>query len=238
MPYSISEFHRRGAARTMFFMAHNTNGQPLSPLVGVTGRLSKDGAAFATCTNLPTSIGNGLHSIALTAAETDADTLGIVFTATSTGYAPASIVSSAFLELSKVSLIGTTGQNVPVVNILSPCTGNIPVVRIQSTPTGGGSALELATANYLEYSLELTHANATGQCIKFGGYLPEPTMPIDKDTWTIMDALGFIAATMANRTTLNKDTLTHTLYKRDNSSTMVARSVSDDGTTQSMSATD
>lgn len=343
----VREFHRRNAPRRIYFFTFDTAGAVVAALTTPDTEISKDGGAFADCTNEATAVSDGLQYIDLTATETNADRIAIIVKAANAAYTPTVILSDAVLELSQVNVQGsvtgsvvnivnsllnsggrgidiaatgghvitvtahsasTNGINMvgsfrgshainttqwlgagfcsngndigisftgcgdgisivgnsrkmvnathaisahpgimisgtsinrfPLIHIVGESTGNVPAVMIETVPTGGGNAIELKTRNYVSFSLSLNHANATGQCINFGGYLPEPTMPIDKDTWTIMDALGFIAATMANRTTLNKDTLTHTLFKRDNSSTLVTRAVSDDGTTQSMSATD
>lgn len=65
-----------------FFMADSAN--HASPKTGltVTATISKDGGAFAACTNAVAEIASGFYKIDLTATEMNADTITVKFTAT------------------------------------------------------------------------------------------------------------------------------------------------------------
>ena len=65
-----------------FFMADSAN--HTSPKTGltVTATISKDGGAFAACTNAVAEIASGFYKIDLTATEMNADTITVKFTAT------------------------------------------------------------------------------------------------------------------------------------------------------------
>ena len=74
----------KAVALANFSFALFSNHDHVTPLTGasVSPYISKDGGAFAACSNAVTAIGSGVYKITLTATETDADILVLRFTAT------------------------------------------------------------------------------------------------------------------------------------------------------------
>lgn len=60
----------------------------------VTATISKDGGAFAACTNSVTEVSNGVYKISLTAAEMNADTIVLKFTATGADQKTITLITS------------------------------------------------------------------------------------------------------------------------------------------------
>lgn len=65
-----------------FMMVDNTDHVTPKTLLTVTATISKDGGAFASCTNSVTEISNGMYKISLTQPEMNADVIVLKFTAT------------------------------------------------------------------------------------------------------------------------------------------------------------
>lgn len=341
--HTYKEFHRRNSPRRFYFGAMTT-GMQATGLSSPTGRLSKDGASFANCTNLPVSVGDGLYYIDLTATETDAEKLIFTFNTLTTDIAKMYIFSDSNFEASRVNLIGSTigsgtvnitnaatgnrtidvvgsgelirlrttphalsdtiaftstlsnnfinmdgasnagvliknsfigmdifnntigvrlqqnnqafllshrhlttpavviscptGASYDMIQIINPSTGRYSAVAISCPSTGGGDAVKLSVGHSGSYGLSINNTHPTGFGIYIGGILPEPTMPFNKDTLSLMDSISFMTAMMSNKRVLNKDTATDTLYLRDGTTNMYTRSVSDDGTSQTVNATD
>ena len=72
----------RGAAlpNFTFVMTSASSHAPTSGLT-VSGKISKDGGAFAALTNTPTEIGFGFYKVTITSGETDAVVLALRMTA-------------------------------------------------------------------------------------------------------------------------------------------------------------
>jgi hypothetical protein len=73
-----------------FLMVDETDGKTPEPGVTVTATVSKDGGAFAACTNAVSEISGGFYKITLTGTEMTADFVALKFTAT--GCAQRSII--------------------------------------------------------------------------------------------------------------------------------------------------
>lgn len=65
-----------------FMMVDSTDHVTPKTLLTVTATISKDGGAFASCTNTVTEISNGMYKISLTQTEMNADVIVLKFTAT------------------------------------------------------------------------------------------------------------------------------------------------------------
>ena len=78
-----------------FFMVDSTD--DISPKTGltVTAQISKDGGAFAGCSNSVAEIGNGVYKITLTQAEMNADVITLKFTATGANQTTVTMVTDA-----------------------------------------------------------------------------------------------------------------------------------------------
>jgi len=77
-----------------FVMINGTD--HVTPKTGltITATISKDGGAFAACTNSASEIGNGVYKITLTSAEMDAATVILKFTATGADQRTITLVTS------------------------------------------------------------------------------------------------------------------------------------------------
>jgi len=74
----------KGVALSNFPFVMIQSSDHVTPKTGltVTATISKDGGAFAACTNSVSEIANGVYKISLTAAEMNADTIVLKFTGT------------------------------------------------------------------------------------------------------------------------------------------------------------
>lgn len=77
-----------------FMMVDATDYKTPETGVSVTAQISKDGGAFANCTNSATEISSGWYEIDLTQAEMNADTIALKFTGTGCAATNVSIVTS------------------------------------------------------------------------------------------------------------------------------------------------
>lgn len=81
---AISVPRKNTAYRLTFFM-FDADGDPVTGAAALDSEVSKDGAAFADCTNEATEIGNGAYYIDLTSTEMNADTVAYVCKTSTTG---------------------------------------------------------------------------------------------------------------------------------------------------------
>lgn len=337
------DFHRRNSPKRVLFYAASTGHVPVT-LGSPTGIISKDGGAFANCTNLPVAVSNGLYYLDLTATETDAEKLAITYNTTTAGVIKGMIFSDSKFEQSVVNLIGSnvgsgtvnitnsatghrtidivgsgelirlrttphaisdtisftstlsnnfitfdgsanaavqiknsfigidlfnntngirmlqnnreididhrhltsqairivcpTGSSYNMIDIINPNRFGYHAINISTPSTGGGNALNLVAGHSGSYALNLANIHATGFALALSGILPEVPSPFDKDSLTVLDSIALIRAMMTNKRILNKDTATDSLYRNDGSTLMFTRSVSDDGTSQTVNASD
>lgn len=78
-----------------FFMVDSSDDISGKTELTVTAQVSKDGGAFANCTNSASEVGNGVYKINLTATEMNADTITLKFTATGANQTTISLVTDA-----------------------------------------------------------------------------------------------------------------------------------------------
>jgi hypothetical protein len=77
---------KRNAAFDLYLTIRDADGDPVTGATALDSEISKDGAAFADCTNEATEIGTtGIYKLALTATEMDADAVVVQTKTTSAG---------------------------------------------------------------------------------------------------------------------------------------------------------
>jgi hypothetical protein len=77
---------KKGVANRVYFWLFNAStGAPITGATAPDSEVSKDGAAFADCTNEAVEVGQGLYYTELTATECSVDFLAFVFKTTSSG---------------------------------------------------------------------------------------------------------------------------------------------------------
>lgn len=107
---------KRNAAYRVYFPILDADGDTVTAAAGLDAEVSKDGAAFADCTNESTEIGaSGMYYLDLTATEMDADCV-IVLAKTSTSGAKATpiVLYTAARDVDDLAFPTTTGRSIDV----------------------------------------------------------------------------------------------------------------------------
>lgn len=202
----------KSAAWRVTFPILDADGDPVTGATGLDSEISKDGGAFADCTNEATEIGSsGIYYLDLTSTEMGADTVAIRVQTTTSG-AKTSILIAYPQEADDMRVSVTHWNNTAVA---SPATAGYPAVTLKSG-TGTGE---------LSLSSGLVSVSATGLDAVV---MVEPTAP-PAVTGTLRAALAWLLALSRNKIT---QTGTTSVLRNDADGANIATStVSDDGTT-------
>lgn len=101
---------RKSTALTVSFPIYGNALTPQTGVAGLDSEISKDGAAFADCTNEATEIGTtGIYTLALTAVEMAADRVVVQVKTTSQGTV---VIAIDTIELSAVTSVPIFGDAV------------------------------------------------------------------------------------------------------------------------------
>jgi hypothetical protein len=79
---------KNAAFRVTFGIFNASTGALITGATGLDSEVSKDGAAFADCTNEATEISQGIYYLDLTSTEMNADTVAVIVKSTSTNAVP------------------------------------------------------------------------------------------------------------------------------------------------------
>jgi len=202
----------KSAAWRVTFPIFDADGDPVSGATGLDSEVSKDGGAFADCTNEATEIGSsGIYYLDLTSSEMGADTVAIQVKTSSSGAKTTNII--AYPQEADDMRVSVTHWNNTAV--ASPATAGYPAVTLKSG-TGTGE---------LSLSSGLVSVSATGLDAVV---MVEPTAP-PAVTGTLRAALAWLLALSRNKIT---QTGTTSVLRNDADGANIASStVSDDGTT-------
>lgn len=202
----------KSAAWRVTFPILDADGDPVTGATGLDSEISKDGGAFADCTNEATEIGSsGIYYLDLTSTEMGADTVAIRVQTSSSG-AKTSVIVAYPQEADDMRVSVTHWNNTAVA---SPATAGYPAVTLKSG-TGTGE---------LSLSSGLVSVSATGLDAVV---MVEPTAP-PAVTGTLRAALAWLLALSRNKIT---QTGTTSVLRNDADGANIASStVSDDGTT-------
>lgn len=202
----------KSAAWRVTFPILDADGDPVTGATGLDSEISKDGGAFADCTNEATEIGtSGIYYLDLTSTEMDADTVAIRVQTSSSG-AKTSVIVAYPQEADDMRVSVTHWNNTAVA---APATAGYPAVTLKSG-TGTGE---------LSLSSGLVSVSATGLDAVV---MVEPTAP-PAVTGTLRAALAWLLALSRNKIT---QTGTTSVLRNDADGANIASStVSDDGTT-------
>lgn len=202
----------KNAAWRVTFPIFDADGDLVSGATGLDSEISKNGGAFADCTNEATEIGSsGIYYLDLTSAEMNADTVAIQVKTSTVGAKTTNII--AYPQEGddiRVSVTQWTGTAVA-----SPDTAGYPKVTIKSG-TGTGE---------VSLSSGLLTLSATGLdnvvCAEPGAV---PAL-----TANLKTALSWLLALARNKIT--QTSTTSTLRNDADSGNIATSTVSDDGTT-------
>ncbi|MDO5112855.1 MAG: hypothetical protein Q4E67_00610 [Planctomycetia bacterium] len=86
-----------------------------------TCKISANGATLTTCTNTPEEVGSGVYKIVLTAAETNADTLTLVVTSSTTGV----IIPPIQMAFEEPTEITAMEENIAAIKAVMPESGTV-----------------------------------------------------------------------------------------------------------------
>ena len=149
-------FRQYGVATTVYFVLRTssaTNALPPEPVAALAFAagditISKDGAAFANCANVPTSIGNGYYSLVLTAAEMQGSQVGVLVKDQSapTLWLAHFVNIETFLKLRSILVTNDGGDAISATSTFA--TGN-GLVLVGNTTGDGLRATGGATGNGL-----------------------------------------------------------------------------------------
>lgn len=202
----------KNAAWRVTFPILDADGDPVSGATGLDSEVSKDGAAFADCTNEATEIGSsGVYYLDLTNSEMNADTVSIRVQTSSSG-AKTTIIVVYPQEADDIRASVTHWAGSAVA---SPDTAGHPKVTVKSG-TGTGE---------VSLSSGLVTLAATGLdnvvCAEPGAV---PSL-----TANLKTAVSWLLALARNKVT--QTSTTSTLRNDADSGNIATSTVSDDGTT-------
>ena len=202
----------KSAAWRVTFPIFDADGDPVTGATGLDSEISKDGGAFADCTNEATEIGSsGVYYLDLTSSEMGADTVAIQVKTSSSGAKTTNIITyPQEADDMRVSVTHWSGTAVA-----APDTAGYPKVTLKSG-TGTGE---------VSLSSGLVSLPATGLDLVV---CAEPASP-PALTANLRTALSWLLTLARNKIT---QTSTTTLVRNDaDSGTIGTSTVSDDGTT-------
>lgn len=202
----------KNAAWRVTFPIFDADGDTVTGATGLDSEISKDGGAFADCTNEATEIGSsGIYYLDLTSTEMNADTVAIQVKTSSSGAKTTNIVTypqeADDVRVSVTHWAGTA--------VATPDTAGYPKVTIKAG-TGTGE---------VSLSSGLVTLSATGLdnvvCAEPGGV---PAL-----TANLKTAMSWLLALARNKIT--QTSTTSTLRNDADSANIATSTVSDDGTT-------
>lgn len=202
----------KSAAWRVTFPILDADGDPVTGATGLDSEISKDGGAFADCTNEATEIGSsGIYYLDLTSTEMGADTVAIRVQTTTSG-AKTAILITYPQEADDMRVSVTHWSNTAVAAV---DTAGYPKVTVKSG-TGTGE---------VSLSSGLVTLSATGLdnvvCAEPAGV---PAL-----TANLKTALSWLLALARNK--LTQTSATTTLRNDADSGAIATSTVSDDGTT-------
>lgn len=202
----------KSAAWRVTFPIFDADGDPVTGATGLDSEISKDGGAFADCTNEATEIGSsGIYYLDLTSSEMGADTVAIQVKTSSSGAKTTNIIAyPQEADDMRVSVTHWSGTAVAAVD-----AAGYPKVTVKSG-TGTGE---------VSLSSGLVTLAATGLdnvvCAEPGAV---PSL-----TANLKTAVSWLLALARNKVT--QTSTTSTLRNDADSSSIATSTVSDDGTT-------
>ena len=105
------------------YVYNKVTGEPVTGAASaITGKASKDGAAFSALTNTPSELEGGIYYISLSQAETNADAIAVIFTSSNATYAAAPQIFYTSDSVATVSLASTGLDAVSVTMPSGPAT--------------------------------------------------------------------------------------------------------------------
>lgn len=110
----VAPFPVKNKAYRAHFLLLDADGDPVTGAAGLDSEVSKDGAAFADCTNEATEIGNGWYYTEVTATEMNADTVLLCLKTSTSGAKTAHLMIHpvALDELSAAPAFGAAGSGI------------------------------------------------------------------------------------------------------------------------------
>ena len=205
-------FPFKNAAWRVTFPIFDADGDPVTGAAALDSEVSKDGAAFADCTNEATEIGSsGIYYLDLTSTEMNADTVAIQVKTSTSGAKTTNII--AYPQENddiRVSVTQWTGTAVA-----SPDTAGYPKVTIKSG-TGTGE---------VSLSSGLLTLSATG----LDNVVCSEPASVPALTANLKTALSWLLALARNKIT--QTSTTSTLRNDADSGNIATSTVSYDGTT-------
>ena len=202
----------KNAAWRVTFPIFDADGDMVTGATGLDSEISKDGGAFADCTNEATEIGSsGIYYLDLTSTEMNADTVAIQVKTSSSGAKTTNIVTypqeADDVRVSVTHWAGTA--------VATPDTAGYPKVTLKAG-TGTGE---------VSLSSGLVTLSATGLdnvvCAEPGGV---PAL-----TANLKTAISWILALARNK--MLQTSTTSTLRNDADNANIATSTVSDDGTT-------
>ena len=202
----------KNAAWRVTFPIFDADGDTVTGATGLDSEISKDGGAFADCTNEATEIGSsGIYYLDLTSTEMDADTVAIQVKTSSSGAKTTNIVTypqeADDVRVSVTHWAGTA--------VATPDTAGYPKVTLKAG-TGTGE---------VSLSSGLVTLSATGLdnvvCAEPGGV---PAL-----TANLKTAISWLLALARNK--MLQTSTTSTLRNDADNANIATSTVSDDGTT-------
>jgi len=202
----------KNAAWRVTFPIFDADGDTVTGATGLDSEISKDGGAFADCTNEATEIGSsGIYYLDLTSTEMNADTVAIQVKTSSSGAKTTNIVTypqeADYVRVSVTHWAGTA--------VATPDTAGYPKVTLKAG-TGTGE---------VSLSSGLVTLSATGLdnvvCAEPGGV---PAL-----TANLKTAISWLLALARNKIT--QTSTTSTLRNDADNANIATSTVSDDGTT-------
>lgn len=185
----------------------DADGDLVSGATGLDSEVSKDGGAFADCTNEATEIGSsGIYTLDLTATEMNADTVAVIVKTTSSGAKTTPVVLyTAARSINDLAFPTTTGRSMDVdaaggvevgsfqagaLTAAAFAAGATPIIRTGTAAAGGASTITLdagasaVDSVYIGNQVAIVSGTGIGQTRMITGYVGATKVATVGAAWT------------------------------------------------------
>lgn len=185
---------RKNVAYRLYFGIYKNDGTLITGATALDSEVSKDGAAFADCTNEATEISQGAYYLDLTSTEMNADNVFVVVKTSSTGaVVPTFSINPQETGDFKVdvnSLLGTAWltpgtAGTPDVNV--KLWNGLTTVALPLTPTTAGRTLDVSAGG--EAGIDWANVGSPATVVGLSGTTVKTATDVETDTQDIQSRI-------------------------------------------------
>jgi hypothetical protein len=221
----------KNLALRITFPIFDADGDLVTGATGLDSEVSKDGAAFADCTNEATEIASssGMYFLDLTSTEMNADTVAVIVKTSTSGAKTTPIVLyTSARTINNLAFPNTSGRGMDVDASGGVEVGSFQTGALTSAAFGAGAIDNAAIAADAIGSSELAASAATEIATAVLAATLTELAAVPGAGPSLADAIEFLYMALRNAGT---DTASAATIKNNAGSTIATATLSDDGTT-------